>query len=94
MSWKNLSLGDVANIGAGNPAPQDEALFVNGVHNFYRTSDVGRIRNGVISEASDKLNSAGIEGLKLHAKGTILFPKSGASTFLNHRVMLVKVGYV
>lgn len=94
MSWRTVSLGEVANVGAGNSAPQEDRLFENGTHNFYRTSDVGRIRTGVISESSDKLNSDGIRGLKLHSIGTILFPKSGASTFLNHRVMLGKEGYV
>lgn len=94
MSWRTVSLGEVANVGAGNSAPQEDCLFTNGTHNFYRTSDVGRIRTGVIFESSDKLNSEGIRGLKLHPIGTILFPKSGASTFLNHRVMLGKEGYV
>ena len=94
MTWKTVALGEVANVGAGNSAPQDEKLFVNGTHNFYRTSDVGRIRYGVISDALDKLNFEGVKGLRLHPKGTILFPKSGASTFLNHRVMLEKEGYV
>ncbi len=94
MSWKSVALGKVANVGAGNSAPQDEKLFENGTHNFYRTSDVGRIRYGVISDALDKLNVEGVKGLRLHPKGTILFPKSGASTFLNHRVMLEKEGYV
>lgn len=94
MSWKSVALGEVANVGAGNSAPQDEKLFENGTHNFYRTSDVGRIRYGVISDALDKLNVEGVKGLRLHPKGTILFPKSGASTFLNHRVMLEKEGYV
>jgi type I restriction enzyme S subunit len=92
--WRTVSLGEVANVGAGNSAPQEGHLFENGIYNFYRTSDVGRIRTGVISESSDKLNSEGIKGLKLHPVGTILFPKSGASTFLNHRVMLGKEGFV
>jgi type I restriction enzyme S subunit len=94
VSWDYVTLGEVATVGAGNSAPQDEKLFVNGLHNFYRTSDVGRVRNGFISDATDKLNAEGIRGLKIHTKGTVLFPKSGASTFLNHRVMLEKEGYV
>ncbi len=94
MSWKTVHLKDVAIVSAGNSAPQDESLFEGGVYNFYRTSDVGRIRKGVISNSLDKLNLTGIKGLKLFAVGTILFPKSGASTFLNHRVILGNEGYV
>lgn len=94
MNYENLKLKDVASVNAGNSAPQDKSLFVNGTHNFYRTSDVGRIHKGFIDDSADKLNSQGIKGLRLFPKGTILFPKSGASTFLNHRVMLTKEGYV
>ena len=36
----------------------------------------------------------GAKGLKLFPAGTILFPKSGASTFLNHRVILNIPTYV
>lgn len=87
-------LNTVASVGAGNSAPQDEKLFFEGTNNFYRTSDVGKIKVGEISNSADKLNGLGIKGLKLFKAGTILFPKSGASTFLNHRVMIAKDGYV
>ena len=91
---KTVKLYEVATISTGNSAPQDEKLFKNGVHNFVRTSDVGQIRKGVIFEAKDKLNDIGILKLKKFPKGTILFPKSGASIFLNHRVMLGEDAYV
>ena len=91
---KTIKLDDVATISTGNSAPQDEKLFKDGVHNFVRTSDVGKIHNGIIFEARDKLNDKGILKLKKFPKGTILFPKSGASTFLNHRVMLGVDSYV
>ena len=91
---KTVKLYDVATISTGNSAPQDEKLFKDGVHNFVRTSDVGQIRKGIIFEARDKLNDKGILKLKKFPKGTILFPKSGASTFLNHRVMLGMDAYV
>ena len=87
-------LKEVANIGAGNSAPQNEELFKNGIYPFIRTSDVGKIHLGSISESRDKLNEEGIKGLKFFKKGTILFPKSGASTFLNHRVIMEIDGYV
>lgn len=93
-SWTKRALGEVATVGAGNSAPQDEVLFANGSVPFFRTSDVGRIRFGDIDTATDLLNEHGAKGLRRFASGTILFPKSGASTFLNHRVMMQVDGCV
>ena len=92
--WNLLELGKIAVISSGNSAPQKKDLFTNGTFPFIRTSDVGKIRRGFINSSADKLNEDGIKGLKLHKKGTILFPKSGASTFLNHRVMMEIDSYV
>lgn len=92
--WSLTTLGAVAQVGAGNSAPQGDALFANGTHPFFRTSDAGRVRFGDIKESSDYLNDVGIKRLRRFPAGTILFPKSGASTFLNHRVMLGVDGYV
>ena len=92
--WQTKTLGDVAVVGAGNSAPQDEALFENGTIPFFRTADAGRVRFGDITESTDYLNNKGVKGLRRFAPGTILFPKSGASTFLNHRVMLGVEGCV
>jgi len=86
--WEEKKLGDVCEIGAGNSAPQDKALFKNGCYPFFRTSDVGKIHFGKIKQSADMLNNRGIQGMRLFRKGTILFPKSGASTFLNHRVLM------
>lgn len=91
--WEIKTLGEVAKVSAGNSAPQKKELFENGTYPFIRTSDVGQIRKGFISSCVDYLNKDGIKGLKLYKKGTILFPKSGASTFLNHRVMMEIDGY-
>jgi type I restriction enzyme S subunit len=93
-SWQTKSLGDVAEVGAGNSAPQDESLFKDGIYPFFRTADAGRVRFGDIYKSTDYLNEKGIKGLRRYPKGTILFPKSGASTFLNHRVMLGVEGCV
>ena len=92
--WHKTTLGAVAQVGAGNSAPQGDALFVEGIYPFFRTSDAGRVRFGDIAESSDYLNDEGVKGLRLLPAGTILFPKSGASTFLNHRVMMAVDGYV
>lgn len=88
-------MGDVAEISSGNSAPQNPDLFENGVYPFCRTSDVGLVHiSNNFSEIQDKLNAEGIKGLKLFKKGTILFPKSGASVLLNHRVLLGIDSYV
>jgi type I restriction enzyme S subunit len=92
--WQEAPLGAIADVSAGNSAPQDENLFAGGIFPFFRTSDVGAIHIGDIYESADNLNSNGIKGLRKFPKGTILFPKSGASTFLNHRVMMGVDGYV
>ncbi len=92
--WENVKLGDVAKVSAGNSAPQDKKLFDGGRYNFIRTADVGKIKVGQIDNSKDLLNDKGIKKLKLFPKGTILFPKSGASTLLNHRVIMNIDGYV
>ena len=92
--WRTVKLGDVSEVKAGNSAPQDDALFDNGLYPFVRTSDVGAIKVGRLNSARDYLNDNGIKKLKLFKKGTVLFPKSGASTFLNHRVILTMDAYV
>jgi type I restriction enzyme M protein len=93
-SYEQVTLKDIANISSGNSAPQDSEMFVNGIFPFVRTADVGNIKFGTISETKDYLNSLGIKNLTLFSKGSILFPKSGASTLLNHRVMLDIDAYV
>ena len=92
---EKVELGQVAKIGAGNSAPQGKEFFKGGRHPFCRTSDVGKVHiSDNFRDMKDFLNDEGIKGLKLHKKDTILFPKSGASTFLNHRVMLAIDSYV
>ncbi|MBZ0142490.1 MAG: restriction endonuclease subunit S [Rhodocyclaceae bacterium] len=94
VGWQQTTLGSIAQVGSGNSAPQGDALFADGIHPFFRTSDAGRIRFGDIVESTDYLNDEGAKGLRRFPAGTILFPKSGASTFLNHRVMMGVDGYV
>jgi len=94
VKWTTQNLGALATVSAGNSAPQDKSLFQDGRHPFVRTADVGRVRFGIIESTSDYLNDAGIAKLRRFPRGTILFPKSGASTYLNHRVMMGFDGYV
>lgn len=93
-NWQTKKLGEVCDISAGNSAPQNKDYFIDGKYPFFRTSDVGAIHLGDVKSPIDYLNEKGIKGLKLFKKDTILLPKSGASTFLNHRVILGVDGYV
>lgn len=86
--WEERILGEVCKISSGNSAPQNDDAFKNGTTPFIRTSDVGKIKVGRISSSRDYINQATLGKMKLQVQGTILLPKSGASTFLNHRVIL------
>lgn len=88
------TLGEIAEIKSGNSAPQDKEFFNKGEFPFIRTSDVGVIKEGSIFFTRDYLNKDGIKNLKKFLKGSILFPKSGASTLLNHRVIMETDAYV
>jgi type I restriction enzyme M protein len=93
--WPMVKLSDISKISAGNSAPQDDESFSGGKYPFFRTSDVGAVHLSTnLLKVNDYLSESGIKGMKLFSKGTILFPKSGASTLLNHRVMLGKEAYV
>ena len=92
-----VRLDAVAEIVAGNPAPQGDKYFQDGEFPFIRTADVGAVhRSDNFAGAKDKVNQRAVDEkrLRLFPAGTILFPKSGASTFLNHRVVMGEPAYV
>ncbi|WP_316353628.1 N-6 DNA methylase [Candidatus Trichorickettsia mobilis] len=90
-----VKLQQIAVIESGNSAPQESSLFEGGTYPFFRVSDVAKehLSTNLIS-TRDKLNNKGTKGLKLFSKNSILFPKSGASTLLNHRAIMGCDGYV
>ena len=95
--FRFVELKTIAQIAAGNPAPQGEAYFSNGQFPFVRTSDIGAVhRSDHFVGTADRVNQEAVDelGLRLFPAGTTLFPKSGASTFLNHRVLLGEPAYV
>lgn len=87
-------LSAVCDISAGNTAPQNGIFFDKGSFPFFRTSDVGKIHLGTIYKSQDLINEKATKSMRLFPKGTILFPKSGASVSLNHRVKMGVNGYV
>ena len=92
--YTTKKLAAVCDISAGNTAPQDMAFFKNGSFPFFRTSDIGKIHLGTIYKSQDLINARAAKSMRLFPKGTILFPKSGASASLNHRVKMGVAGYV
>lgn len=88
-------IGDIAVVTSGNSAPQNKKFFEGGSYPFVRTGDVGKVHlDSCFVHPEDYLNEEGIKRLRLFPKGSILFPKSGASTLLNHRVLLGEDSYV
>jgi type I restriction enzyme S subunit len=90
-------LDEIADVSAGNPAPQDPSHFSDEGHPFVRMQDVGRVHvSPNLTETVDRITDAAVRqgGLRLYPKGTLLVPKSGASVNLNHRAMLGRAAYV
>ncbi len=96
-AFPHVRLEAIAEIAAGNSAPQGDEYFKGGQFPFVRTSDVGAVHlSDNFLGTADKVNQRAIAELRLRLfpAGTILFPKSGASTFLNHRVVMGEAAYV
>ena len=95
--WPVVALEEIADISAGNPAPQDITHFCDDGAPFVRMQDVGRNHiDPTLTETADRVSSLAIKdcGLRLYPAGTLLIPKSGASVNLNHRAMLGCDAYV
>jgi type I restriction enzyme M protein len=96
-SYPHVRLDAVARVASGNAAPQGDENFAGGAAPFVRTSDVGAVHlSDNFVGSADRVNDKAITELRLELfpAGTILFPKSGASTFLNHRVVMGESAYV
>jgi len=92
-----LPLGEIAEVVAGDPAPQDPNAFASEGPLFVRMQDVGRHhRHPELSASIDRLSSEWLaqNRMRLFPKGSILIPKSGASVNLNHRAKLARDAYV
>ena len=88
--WELKSLIEVAEIKAGNPAPQKEKYFEKGDIPFVRMQDLGKYhRTTSLIRTTDKVNKQAIEECNLHIfpEGSVILPKSG-SVYLNHRAIL------
>lgn len=97
MSARVVALGDIAEVSAGNPAPQGTADFSEAGEPFVRMQDVGREHHTrTLSQTVDKVTADAItrHRLRRFPAGTLLIPKSGASINLNHRALLARDAFV
>ena len=87
--WPTKPLSDVAQVTAGDPAPQRPEDFAEDGIPFVRMQDVGRLgQSTCLVETKDRLSQSASTRLKRFPAGSILVPKSGASIRLNHRAIL------
>ena len=95
--YPTFQLGDIADVVAGDPAPQDPQAFALDGPLFVRMQDVGRHhRHPALADSTDRLSAEWVarNRLRLFPTDSILIPKSGASVNLNHRAKLATDAYV
>ncbi len=85
--WEVVRLGEVAEISSGGSAPQGDEYF-KGDKPFIRVSHIDNEDYSI--KRYDLINDKAIHDYKLtlFPKGTIVFPKSGATVYLEKRAML------
>lgn len=89
LSWEFVPLGTVAQVSAGDPAPQGNDSFAPDGVPFVRMQDVGRHgKTTCLTDIKDRVTAKVAVRLKKFTAGSILLPKSGASIRLNHRAIL------
>lgn len=94
-SWPEVPLRSVCEVGAGNPAPDEQHLSDDGDVPFVRMQDVDRNSEVFLAETVDRIAATTAESLrlKLWPRGALLAPKSGASVLLDHRSLLDQPSY-
>jgi type I restriction enzyme S subunit len=95
--WEWKKLDEVGRLFSGSSAPQKDEYFIDGKYPFIRTKDLatfGRTNN--LTTVNDYINDkCTIDSkLVLANRGTILFPKSGASIGTNNRAMIGFDSYI
>lgn len=93
---KQIYLKEVAEISAGQGAPQGEKYFDTKGHPFVRAGSLDLLLNGYVEDSLEKINNeiANEYKLRLFPKGTILFAKSGMSSTKDRVYMLKSECYI
>jgi restriction endonuclease S subunit len=85
--WREVTLGEVADVSTGQSAPQDVKHF-GGSNRFVRVKHLDLGSHSVVGYDSITDEAVADLNLRLFPKGTIVFPKSGASIRLEKRALL------
>ena len=93
VDWDIVKLDDIAVISSGGSAPQGEKYF-NGKHPFVRVQHIEHVSDKITKW--DLITDEAVKKYKLkqYPMGTIVFPKSGASIYLEKRAMLPVDAYI
>jgi type I restriction enzyme S subunit len=91
--WKSVRLGQAADVSAGGSAPQGDHFF-KGNRPFVRVQHLDEELHAILRWDLITDEAVGQYGLRLFPKGTIVFPKSGASIRLEKRARLPVDAYV
>ena len=92
--WEIVELGHISKIESGGNAPQGDNFFKNGSLPFVRVQHFDETEQRVKKWDSITEKAVTEYKLKLFKKGTIVFPKSGASIHLEKRARLSVDSYV
>jgi len=92
--WEVAKLGDVANIAAGGLAPQGEKYYKGGKYPFIRVQHIHNEYFKVVDFDLITDEAVKVYRLKLFPEGTIVFPKTGATVYLEKRALLPFNAYI
>ncbi|MDF1716938.1 MAG: restriction endonuclease subunit S [Antarcticimicrobium sp.] len=95
MNVGTVSLGAVADVSAGQPAPKAHEFADEG-HPFIRAGSLERLLNGGSEDSLEKISESTAlrKRLKLYPENTVLFAKSGMSAKLGRVYRLKGPAYV
>ncbi len=91
--WDLKTLGDIADVSSGGSAPQGDKYF-DGKSPFVRVQHIDQDSDSI--NRYDLITDEAVKKYKLkkYKSGTIVFPKSGASIYLEKRAMLPVDAYI
>ena len=95
--WSWTKIAEIADVSAGNAAPQGERFFQANGAPFIRVQDLGRlVDEWYIGDSKDHITQDAVKSwrLRIIPQGAVLFTKSGMSTLLNQRAILSRNCYV